>query len=211
MKKKYIVISKYTFRQRGLNVIEVTQPGLRINIVSITSMKQKLTSIMLNNKNSSDSYILIYQLFDNSFYGNQKKDGHFDLAYKGHDGYYHINGSCDYADINLQLVIYNMCLPLFQVVCKQKIIITSLPRYLFLSCCGNPYHIPNRKTSVYNVILENNLKEMESNITNYLKSVNIESTILNPYDIFTRTDWRHDPIHPEYSAYSKIVSKILYQ
>jgi hypothetical protein len=125
-------------RQRGKQVIDLTQPGWVASNDNIIAMAEKLKKI-----ECSASSTLVFDLFGNSSFRFEQFDGSLSMPFK-QAGRYHLAGKIAACPLPVYKRILENTVPVLTVHQPAKVIIvTPLPRYLFSGCCKQTGHSTN--------------------------------------------------------------------
>ncbi len=206
------------------NVIDLTQPGLRINSTSINKIMNKVSD--LSSRVDIDKATVVLQLFDNSVFMVGGPGGEKRLPGRDRAGTYHIDGSLIVADRTVIKDLVTQLAPLLKALgASRKIILTPLARYWVGPCCGDPAHLINYHTAGYLPKLGDAIAALRDAIRDALfvkkiqnfrvlcpnKMVGVEQRREEPIDeeaAKTAALWDPDPVHPTGAAYRVIAEAL---
>jgi hypothetical protein len=108
------------------------------------------------------------------------------------------------------------CLPVLKLLENRKVIILSpLPRYLYVSCCSREDHAPNRLEDGFEDAIRKGLQDVRNYDKDFLFTNGLRGfVILNPGHCVPWEDeegaelWGMDPIHPLQHGYRRIADLI---
>jgi hypothetical protein len=144
-KAKYAVIggsnarkTAEALKRQGREVLAITEGGWRINNESVEGLVRRVQ------KEVDSSWIVVFQMLDNSVYYVEGEDGEYYLPRKGDDGKYHVDGSLHLANPSRVSKTIKKVLPVLHALKpNKKLIFAPQARYLVDPCCGAPTHCNN--------------------------------------------------------------------
>jgi len=124
--------------RRGMNTITVAAGGWSVNTANISSL---IPTLMEKFENLSRNIPVIMYMLDASMFKCSDADGEIHPIVKGADNVFHVVGCLEVApEVSTRAVMANT-IKLINACGGRKIyILTPLPRYLNVPCCGNGEH-----------------------------------------------------------------------
>jgi hypothetical protein len=119
---------------RGIQVIDLSQPGWVASEASVGALKEKLRQYA-----GSGSYVVIWDVLSNSTYRCVQEDGTLALPYKS-GGKYHLAGRIDICSRETVNTVMHKVREALEDIKGLKVCIPPLPRYLFVKCCEEEGH-----------------------------------------------------------------------
>jgi hypothetical protein len=201
----------------GIECINLTVPGLRINSTSIENL-----SILVNEeveKEEDIRKIVVFQLYDNNTFFSQLEDGSKSLPVRCQDdNIYHIPGQLVIADHSVIKNLVNISTPLLRAAGNlEKVILSPLPRYL-KKCCDDKSHLTNRRGPGFKEMLSDRLEDVRHSLQDLINGKKIKSfKVISPLDVVGEEAdestskvkfWGSDPVHLTPSSYSELARAI---
>jgi hypothetical protein len=162
--------------------------------------------------------IVIFQLYDNNCYFSCLEDGSKSLPVRDKsDNKYHIPGRLAVADHVIIKNLINISVPLLRAAGDyEKVVVTSLPRYL-KKCCSNKEHLTNRREPGFKKMLEECLAEVKKSMQELIHGKKIRSfCVLSPQDLLADRNedreevkfWDSDPVPLIPEGYTELLAAI---
>ena len=139
--------------REGISVLRAVIPGWYCIKLKVPAMLNLIKSKL---EEAKDVCVIMYQLFDNSFYlAKTAEGGLIPVVREESGGKYHVHGELTFAPKELQYSMFCDIKPIIELAgSHQKIIISPLPRYLNDRCCGDSDHVSNLEEDGYSRNLE---------------------------------------------------------
>jgi hypothetical protein len=208
-------------RERGLHVLEISRPGLRILKGKIRSLHDDVREAVNNEIVVDDNTVAVCQLFDNSFHAawwESDEECRLLPHRAGAGGTYHVDGAETVEPIETQTSLFKIAEPVLHAVEEMPtIILTPLPRYLYSRCCSDTGHVSNLEDAGYvkgqNDALEASRRHIKDcawkNGFRCTRALNPGATLLRKFGNSQETLWRASPVHPSTAAYEAIADDIV--
>jgi hypothetical protein len=174
-----------------------------------------LISMVKEAMKSSEPDTIVLQLLDSSCFYAKGPDGSRQLATRGPDGRFHMEGEVRVCSREVQLDHFDALKPLLDIFERRRVlIVTPMPRYIVAGCCNEAEHCSNRGERGYRTSMLQGLEDIRYNLKEYLfHKGKRQVRVLDPnIDIRGMTDsevWDTDPIHPRPEVYKKIAEAVL--
>jgi hypothetical protein len=158
---------------------------------------------------------VVIQILDNSCYYARAPDGSIQLAKKGEDGVFHMEGEVQVLSREIQYEHFEAIKPLVDIFEKKKVFfITPLPRYVVAGCCSNEDHCVNRREPGYKNRIQQGLEDIRRNLKDFLfhkgkRNVKVLDPNLEIRGLSEGEVWDMDPIHPREEVYKKIAEGLI--
>jgi hypothetical protein len=205
-----------------VNVVDISCPGWKISADSVEEMRQQLVNVLKEHRDGTT--VIIYQLFDNSWYMAINEAGEkAELEKNDTDGKYHVPGKLGYAGRPEVKSLFSLAVPLLRAgLLHQKVILTPLMRYLVAPCCNNPSHLINKTTDDYGKEMANALVETEGwlrdqaymkRIKNYVvmcpnRLLGLQGSTMPTANTLGRL-WQDNPVHMTGAGYQQLAEDLL--
>jgi lysophospholipase L1-like esterase len=158
--------------------------------------------------------VVVLQLLDSNIYWALQEDGSTISARFGPDQKYHMDGYLITISKSAQHSLFNTLCPIFEVVNKDFLLLTPLPRYIIGGCCGDKDHMDNRQHEGFEQQLMTDLRELASNFKDFLftsgyKNGKIVDPQVSLRGMKKEEIWDSDTVHPRDVAYDKIAEGVV--
>jgi len=195
----------------NFEVIDLTNPGWTITEKGVDELVEILKE-QLENADESRTTI-VYQLFDNSSFWVRKEDGSRIFPEKGEDRVYHVDGKLEVADREDAKRMVSLVTRLLRAgrMCR-KLVLSSLPRWMYEACCNLPSHCLNIADENYVDWMGERLSDLRHYINEHVKMKGIKRVyVVQPALLLngdSSTHWDDDPIHMTPEGYSKLAHSL---
>jgi hypothetical protein len=195
----------------NFEVIDLTNPGWTITEKGVDELVEILKE-QLENADESRTTI-VYQLFDNSSFWVRKEDGSRIFPEKGEDRVYHVDGKLEVADREDAKRMVSLVTRLLRAgrMCR-KLVLSSLPRWMYEACCNLPSHCLNIADENYVDWMGERLSDLRHYINEHVKMKGIKRVyVVQPALLLngdSSTHWGDDPIHMTPEGYSKLAHSL---
>ena len=196
----------------GEHVSRAVIPGWRCMKPKIPAMVDLVRSKL---EEAKGDIVVILQLFDNCFFLAQTEDGGLLPAVREPvGGKFHVHGDLVFAPKELQYSLFNMVMPILDLVNHHlKIIVSPIPRYLRARCCLDTDHVSNLEEDSY----QNNQEEAIHTCRKHLKDFAFRQGVRNlrvisPWSKLKLLEgnlWPTDPVHMEERGYTAIADMLI--
>jgi hypothetical protein len=197
----------------GYEVITCAVAGWRPNKSAALDMAARVEEAL---QHLTEDDIVVVHCFDNVSYMARSEEGGDLPIRKFVTGDYHVEGDLVLASKERLHMFFVNCLPVLKLLENRKVIILSpLPRYLYVSCCGRADHAPNRLEDGFEDSIRKSLQEVRNYYKDFLFTNGLRGfVILNPGHCVPFEDeegaelWGMDPVHPLQDGYRRIAAMI---
>jgi hypothetical protein len=201
-------------KRAGYNVDTITKPNWRALKNSVKDLASELAAEINVKLEEKKTDVVVLQLLDSNIYWALQEDGSTISARLGPDKQYHMDGDLITISKSAQHSLFNTLRPIFEVVNKDFLLITPLPRFLVGGCCSDRDHMPNRQRDGFEQQLMSDLRDMASNFKDFLftsgyKNGKIVDPQISLRGMSKEEMWGADPVHPKDVAYDKLVEGIV--
>jgi len=184
----------------GLEVTRLTSSGWRATKTSVALVLDRLNKLPHHD-------VVVLQGLDNSAYFCLGEDGTMSLPTKGTDGRYHVEGVLRVANKDQTTALAKTLAPLLQACPDSiRIVVTCLPRYTVIPCCGDSDHLVGRGKEMEDRVIAD-LRAMKRNIRSALYGEKTGPVrLLDPADVAgwqVRANYT-DPVHLRESWYADL-------
>ena len=192
--------------ENGVSLERITSGGWKITSANVAALLQKMEELTVKPD------VVIMQIFDNSSFFCLGEDGTLSLPQVGPDGHYHVIGELRVATKDQSKAMLKTITPLLTALpdCR-KIIISCLPRYIGLPCCGAAGHLSNFDRVAKDKIMTD-LNALKRGIRSHLFTEKIANTVIvDPVTICGAMDADSylDPVHLQPEGYKKLADHLI--
>jgi hypothetical protein len=200
------------FEDLGATVIDLSIPGWRCSTTNVEEVKNTLSAVL--SEDYEGETVIVYQLFDNSFYKSCNAEGVRALPVKLLDNKYHVQGRLVLADRDEFRGLFTEVLPLLRAGLQHtKILLTPLVRYLLQPCCRDPTHLTNRCEATYGTMIAEAMCEARAWLKGLAFTRRIKNfSVICPNEMLGHEDrhfWQEDPVHMVESGYKELGKRLL--
>jgi hypothetical protein len=205
---------------KGYDVVTSAASGWRANKTASEEMAVKVQEAL---KDFCEDDVVVVHCCDNTAFMARTEDGG-DLPIRRvlpgdlnvELGDYHVEGDLVVASKERQYMFFKNCLPFLTLLAGRLVVfLTPMPRYLYISCCDDTEHAPNRREAGFEDELRKALADSRDYYKNFLFTSGLRGfSIRNPGLCVPEADesgvrlWNNDPVHPTYAGYVRIVDMI---
>jgi hypothetical protein len=179
---------------------------------NVEEVKSNLSAVL--SEDYEGETVIVYQLFDNSFYKSCNAEGVRTLPVKLLDNKYHVQGRLVMADRDEFRGLFTEVLPLLRAGLQHtKILLTPLVRYLLQPCCRDPTHLTNRCKPTYGTMIAEAMCEARAWLKGLAFTRRIKNfSVICPNEMLGHEDrhfWQEDPVHMVESGYKELGKRLL--
>jgi len=195
---------------RGHSVITCSQSGFRPNVTACKQMAVKVAEALAN---CGPEVTVVVHCLDNVAFMSRTEEGG-DLPIRQYpNGERHVDGDLVLASKERMFMYFRNCLHFLRLLENRRVILLSpLPRYLYVGCCSQEDHCTNRSEPEYEASQRASLMEVRDYLKDFLFTYGLRGfSVLNPGREVPMEDedgeslWTRDPVHPAYEGYNRIV------
>jgi uncharacterized membrane protein YgcG len=194
-------------REAGEDAVHLETPHFR----AISKMVQQLSdnlATLVDNLTSSE-VVILFHMFDNSFYKARCEDGSLIPICRRVDGSYHIDGDLVTIPQDNAKQTFMQLFPVFkrfQDYCKM--VAVPIPRYLRMSCCMDADHGANIFTEEHVTVQMGELANTQKlwrgvAFRERLKNIKVVNA---SHLLEEATWWGGDPVHPTTTGYDRLAN-----
>jgi hypothetical protein len=193
---------------KGYDVVTCAASGWRANKTASEEMAVKVQEAL---KDFCEDDVVVVHCCDNTAFMARTEDGG-DLPirrvlpgdFNVELGDYHVEGDLVVASKERQFMFFKNCLPFLTLLAGRLVVfLTPMPRFLYISCCDDMEHAPNRREAGFEDELRKALADSRDYYKNFLFTSGLRGfSIRNPGLCVPETDengarlWSNDPVHP---------------
>jgi hypothetical protein len=143
--------------------------------------------------------VVIFNLLDKAYFQARGEDGNY-IPHRQHDGKYHVDGDLVTIPGEQVKYLFELMLPIFKAASGLKrMLVTPIPRYLYLGCCSDPDQAPNRAEESFTFTLrslafKHGMKDMRA---------------INQGKVVADQLWDKVPVHPTPEGYRVLMDYIM--
>ena len=197
--------------REGISVLRAVIPGWRCIKMKVPAMLNLIKSKL---EEAKADCVILYQIFNNSFYLAKTAEGGLIPAVREESGgKYHVHGELTFAPKELQYSMFCDVKSIFELAGDHhKIIISPLPRYLNARCCGDADHVTNLEEDGYSWNLEESVLSCRRNLKDFAFRLGIRNLrVACPWSQLrnvTSNIWA-DPVHMNPDGFSLLAKLTL--
>jgi hypothetical protein len=168
---------------------------------------------LLNGLESEEgvSTVVIFNILDKAYFQARGEDGSY-IPHRQLEGKYHVYGDLVTIPNEQVKYLFKMMVPIFKAADGvHQLLVTPIPRYLYLGCCDEADHAPNRADEGFvDSILEALDKTKRTLQSLAFKHKLKVMKILNPAKFLAVEHlWESDPVHPTAKGYRLLVDYLV--
>ncbi len=198
---------------KGFDVVTYAVSGWRANKTASEEMAEKVQEAL---KDFCEDDVVVVHCCDNTAFMARTEDGGNLPIRRVLPGDFHVEGDLVVASKERQFMFFKNCLPFLTLLAGRLVVfLTPMPRYLYVSCCEDTEHAPNRREAGFEDEFRKALAESRDYYKNFLFTSGLRGlSIRNPGLCVPETDengmqlWNNDPVHPTYDGYVRICNMI---
>jgi hypothetical protein len=160
--------------------------------------------------------IVIVQCLDNSSYYARYEDGGDVPVTRNEAGQWHVEADLVLATVERQKILFANIEPLLQLLVNHTVIlVTPMPRWLYIPCCSREDHAPNRRKEGFERALREDLHNYRRNMKDFAFRRNLRIRVIDPSPVLQYLDengeeiWEVDPVHPTELGYHMVADVIV--
>jgi hypothetical protein len=204
LKKTTYKIGEITLKESGISADRVITKNWRATSAHVTSL---ITNIKIAiGLCSEDEVVLVLGMFNNSFFQALYEYGNYCPKSKQLDGSFHVDGDIACPATGTSRRSFLQIIPLWKAFAEyNKLVLASIPRYLYSSCCDDIEHAPNIKTPGHP---DSQVAEIEEHQRMWRGICFREKTrtikVVSAGHLIKESPWwRSDSVHPTKEGYDR--------
>jgi hypothetical protein len=200
---------KDVLTEMGEEVVIVESPHFRLMKTDVANLTASIKDVIGDDR---ENVVLVINVLDNTFFVAMSEDGHTCPIRKDITGKYHVDGDVVCAPVETSKRLFSNLFPLLQEFKDvPKLVLTPLPRYLYISCCEDLDHVPGLLLPGHIEGILDNLDSTQKLWRGMAFREKIQNTkICNVARLLSEGSyWGTDPVHPLPDGYHKVASYVL--